>query len=306
MTGTSISLWTVLPDAMRSPALVVGSCSWPTDCLAVAPRGRATFPLAAALVLCAFNLTNKQSYVNQWWLVAEFLLLSAVCIGVDAGGRRGRGRCIGAVGRSGRADSRRCPPRPPPEGTRSSERHRLAGDAAGCPGCGGRHAGAGRVHRSGDAVAHCQPAGSDPPGDRRHPAGDSRRRAGPRPARRGRRSGSPTCCASSRRSPRKRCVATSAGCAERSAGSGRPSRGSPARPRPARLRPRLAPLGRRPAQAARSRAHLSAVAADLTGMAATATAGDTAALLSSAAAGLTAAGAAISSVRIEATPAGGG
>lgn len=86
MTGTSISLWTVLPDALRNPALVVVfllvayGIAW----LAL-PRGRSTFPLAAALVLCAFDLTNKQSYVNQWWLVAELLLLSAVSIGVDVG-----------------------------------------------------------------------------------------------------------------------------------------------------------------------------------------------------------------------------
>ena len=121
MTGTSISLWTVLPDAMRSPALVVAfllvayGIAWRS-----LPRGRSTFPLAAALVLCAFNLTNKQSYVNQWWLVAELLLLSAVCTGVDRerdavprGAHRRR-----TAGRSGRLAHVPAP--------RPAHRHRLA------------------------------------------------------------------------------------------------------------------------------------------------------------------------------------
>ena len=130
MTGTSISLWTVLPEAMRSPALVVVfllvayGLAW----LAL-PRGRPTFPLAAALVLCAFNLTNKQSYVNQWWLVAELLLLSAVSIGVD--GATGAGppgaRRRSSAGRSGRlahVPPTASSPATAPDPAEASRRHR--------------------------------------------------------------------------------------------------------------------------------------------------------------------------------------
>ena len=146
----------------------------PARCLRIAwwslPRGQATFPLAAALVLCAFNLTNKQSYVNQWWLVAELLLLSAVCIGVDRGTRRCRRSRIGVALPAGRADSLRCPTASAPRAPLGSE------PTTPCECLGGvswvrlpaRWLWPGAP--VGNALAPARPAGSDVPGHRRHPA----------------------------------------------------------------------------------------------------------------------------------------
>jgi hypothetical protein len=87
-THDSISFWRFLPGPARLPvvlALTVGAV-W--LCWRRLPRTPAAFLLGAATVNAAFDLANKQSYLNQWWFVAQ-LVLAAVVIGGTAADRLG-------------------------------------------------------------------------------------------------------------------------------------------------------------------------------------------------------------------------
>jgi hypothetical protein len=82
-TDDSISYWRFLPGPARLPlvlALTVGAL-W--LCHRRLPRTPAAFLLGAATVNAAFDLANKQSYLNQWWFVAQ-LVLAAVVVTVVA------------------------------------------------------------------------------------------------------------------------------------------------------------------------------------------------------------------------------
>ena len=289
MTGTSISLWTVLPDALRSPLLVVVFLvlayviAW-----RALPRGRSTFPLAFAVALCAFNLTNKQSYVNQWWLVAELLLLSAVSIGADLGpgaeppgGNRRR-----SAGRSGRL--RRVPSTASaPAGTTSRvSRRGVLGAAAGTLALAGCTDPSTPSPTAGPTVPTIPAIGGNQPAT---PA------AGPDRALLAQADSRLTDLL--RQFPAKPAKTLRGDLVRLRGAVGRQRKAFAGLARSAA--PGNAPgaagsSGSSTTQAIRLAAHLSSVADDLTEMAGKATAGDTAALLSSAAAGLTAARWAIS------------
>jgi len=85
-TSTSISFWRFLPGPVRSPAVVlvvllalVLGCRFVLRTRARGPvEASAAFLLAAAAVLAAFDVVNKQSYLNQWWMVGQLVLAAVV------------------------------------------------------------------------------------------------------------------------------------------------------------------------------------------------------------------------------------
>lgn len=94
-THDSISFWRFLPSPTRLPVVIALTVFALWLCWRRLPRTPAGFLLAAAIVNAAFDLANKQSYLNQWWFVAQ-LVLAASIAGIAAPDRLG-GVTTGAV-----------------------------------------------------------------------------------------------------------------------------------------------------------------------------------------------------------------
>lgn len=82
-THDSISFWRFLPGPTRLPVVLVLTAAAIWLCWRRLPRTPAGFLLGAATINAAFDLANKQSYLNQWWFVAQ-LVLAAVVVGIAA------------------------------------------------------------------------------------------------------------------------------------------------------------------------------------------------------------------------------
>ncbi len=83
-THDSISFWRFLPGPIRLPSVLLLTVFALVICWRRVPRTPAGFLLATAFVNAAFDLANKQSYLNQWWFVAQ-LTLAAVVAGSAPG-----------------------------------------------------------------------------------------------------------------------------------------------------------------------------------------------------------------------------
>ena len=82
-THDSISYWRFLPAPVRLPVVLALTVAAIWLCWRRLPRTPPGFLLAAAVVNAAFDIANKQSYLNQWWFVAQ-LVLAAVVVGIAA------------------------------------------------------------------------------------------------------------------------------------------------------------------------------------------------------------------------------
>jgi hypothetical protein len=75
----SLSIFTTAMNAgWKPPFVLVGALTIAAigGVMTYVPRTASGFVLGSALVLFAFNLLNKQSFFNQWWLVGALLLLA--------------------------------------------------------------------------------------------------------------------------------------------------------------------------------------------------------------------------------------
>lgn len=68
--STSLSLWPHLPETVRLPLVAVALLVGYLLAWRCCPRGGSGFLLACATVFTTFGLVNKQTFLNQWWLVA--------------------------------------------------------------------------------------------------------------------------------------------------------------------------------------------------------------------------------------------
>lgn len=82
-THDSISYWRFLPAPVRLPVVLALTVAAIWLCWRRLPRTPPGFLLGAAVVNAAFDIANKQSYLNQWWFVAQ-LVLAAVVVGIAA------------------------------------------------------------------------------------------------------------------------------------------------------------------------------------------------------------------------------
>ncbi len=83
----SLSLWQLLPGPLRTPALLAAVLAGYALVLRWAPRTPAGLLAGSGLILAAFDLLNKQSFLNQWLLVAQLLIggLALAAAGGHAG-----------------------------------------------------------------------------------------------------------------------------------------------------------------------------------------------------------------------------
>jgi hypothetical protein len=77
-THDSISFWRFLPSPARLPVVLALTAAAIWLCWRRLPRTPAGFLLGTAAVNAAFDLANKQSYLNQWWFVAQLILAAVV------------------------------------------------------------------------------------------------------------------------------------------------------------------------------------------------------------------------------------
>lgn len=70
----SLSLWLLVPEPARLPALVVALLAGYLLAWRYCPRTGTGFLVGCAVVLSTFGLLNKQTFLNQWWLVSALIV----------------------------------------------------------------------------------------------------------------------------------------------------------------------------------------------------------------------------------------
>ncbi|MGH3910344.1 MAG: hypothetical protein ACRDRM_05895, partial [Pseudonocardiaceae bacterium] len=78
---TSLSLWLNLPESLRLPLLAVALLAGYLLAWRYCPRSGAGFLVGSAVVLITFGLVNKQTFLNQWWLVAALVVAGLALAG---------------------------------------------------------------------------------------------------------------------------------------------------------------------------------------------------------------------------------
>lgn len=76
----ALSIWRILPAPIQLLVLIVGLVLAFGIALWRCPRTPAGFLVSAGTVFAVFDLVNKQTFVNQWWLAA-MLLVSGIVLG---------------------------------------------------------------------------------------------------------------------------------------------------------------------------------------------------------------------------------
>jgi hypothetical protein len=77
----SLSLWLHLPEPLRLPLLVLALPAGYLLAWRYCPRTGGGFLVGAATVFTTFGLVNKQTFLNQWWLVAALVVAGLVLAG---------------------------------------------------------------------------------------------------------------------------------------------------------------------------------------------------------------------------------
>jgi hypothetical protein len=72
----SLSFWHLLPDGTGTPLLLLGAVAAYALAIRKLPRDGAGLLLGWGLILAAWDLVNKQSFLNQWLLVAQLVVAS--------------------------------------------------------------------------------------------------------------------------------------------------------------------------------------------------------------------------------------
>lgn len=70
----SLSLWLLFPAPMRLPMLTVALLAGYLLAWRCCPRTGSGFLVGCAVVLTTFGLVNKQTFLNQWWLVGALVV----------------------------------------------------------------------------------------------------------------------------------------------------------------------------------------------------------------------------------------
>lgn len=70
----SLSVWRLFPGALQLPMLLLGMAGAVVVVLLRCPRSPSGFLIGSGAVLSAFDLFNKQTFTNQWWLAGTLVL----------------------------------------------------------------------------------------------------------------------------------------------------------------------------------------------------------------------------------------
>jgi hypothetical protein len=95
----SLSLWLNIPEPARLPVLVLALSILMIVVMVHCPRTGAGFMLGSGVLLSAFSLLNKQSFVNQWWFGSVLVIAGIAATVVPR--RAGSDEFEPLVGRSG-------------------------------------------------------------------------------------------------------------------------------------------------------------------------------------------------------------
>lgn len=130
--GTSLSLWRFLPSGLGLPVLLLGTAVATWIAVRRGPGGGAGLLLGSGVILMVFDLLNKQTFLNQWWL-ACVLVVAGIALGCRHAverGRRGGDLLAGATaGGSGQRDHRDRADRGRPGGARAGGQAPRSGQA---------------------------------------------------------------------------------------------------------------------------------------------------------------------------------
>lgn len=78
---TSLSLWLHVPQWTQLPLVVLGLVVGFARAWRYCPRTPSGFLLASAAVFTTFGLVNKQTFLNQWWLIAALVVAGLATAG---------------------------------------------------------------------------------------------------------------------------------------------------------------------------------------------------------------------------------
>lgn len=81
--GASVSVWRWLPDGWSTPILLIGTAAVTWLAVRRGPRGGAGLLFGCGLVLLTFDLLNKQTFLNQWWLAVALVVAGLALRPVD-------------------------------------------------------------------------------------------------------------------------------------------------------------------------------------------------------------------------------
>lgn len=94
--GRSLSIWRLFPSGLALPVLLLGTAIATWVAVRRGPRGGVGLLLGAGLILMTFDLLNKQTYLNQWWLASVLVVAGlALHVGIGSRGVGGPGRAAG-------------------------------------------------------------------------------------------------------------------------------------------------------------------------------------------------------------------
>jgi hypothetical protein len=82
--GRSLSVWRLFPSGLALPVLLLGTAIATWIAVRRGPRGGTGLLLGAGLILMTFDLLNKQTYLNQWWL-ASVLVVAGLALQLRTG-----------------------------------------------------------------------------------------------------------------------------------------------------------------------------------------------------------------------------
>jgi hypothetical protein len=88
----SLSVWQLLPDPLKIVAVLAALAIAYVVVVRRAPRSGAGFLMGAGTVLAAFDVTNKSTFLNEWWFAAELIVagLAIAAVGPAAAGAKAR------------------------------------------------------------------------------------------------------------------------------------------------------------------------------------------------------------------------
>jgi hypothetical protein len=75
-----LSLWRFLPSGWGLPVLLLATAAATWIAARRGPRGGSGLLVGSGLILMTFDLLNKQTFLNQWWL-ACVLVIAGVAVG---------------------------------------------------------------------------------------------------------------------------------------------------------------------------------------------------------------------------------
>jgi hypothetical protein len=93
----ALSIWRILPGPIQLPLLIVGLVLAFGISVWRCPKTPAGFLVSAGTVFVVFDLLNKQTFMNQWWL-ASALLVSGIVLGGPASSTSAGERVVSEAG----------------------------------------------------------------------------------------------------------------------------------------------------------------------------------------------------------------